>query len=232
MNTDFLTADRLAEVVAFVVFIFSVIVHENAHGLAAERFGDTTARDMGRITMNPLPHIDPIGSVLLPLVAAFQQIPIIGWAKPVPVISSNLRNPVVHNAYVAAAGPASNFLLAFAASILWIIVLLVFKHFPGLMESGERSYYFFNTLCGALIGVNCMLALFNLLPIPPLDGHWILMRYLPPGPREALASVGRFGFFILIALLWSGVLSRILGPPLYLAVSSYHALVMAAVRVL
>jgi Zn-dependent protease len=227
MNADFLTA-----AVGLVAFIFSVIVHENAHGLAAERFGDSTARDMGRITMNPIPHIDPIGSILLPIAAFLSGIPFLGWAKPVPVNPANLRNPVVHNAYVAAAGPASNFLLAFAAAFLWITVGLVFKHVPGLMESGERSLYFFNTLCSSLIMVNCVLAMFNLLPIPPLDGHWILMRYLPPGPREALASVGRWGFFILILLLWSGVLWRILGPPLSFVVSGYHALVTTTVRAL
>jgi Zn-dependent protease len=227
MNADFLTA-----AVGLVAFIFSVIVHENAHGLAAERFGDSTARDLGRITMNPIPHIDPIGSLLLPLAAFLSGIPFLGWAKPVPVNPANLRNPVVHNAYVAAAGPASNFLLAFAAAFLWIIVGLVFKHVPGLLESGERSLYFFNTLCSSLIMVNCVLAMFNLLPIPPLDGHWILMRYLPSGPREALASVGRWGFFVLILLLWSGVLWRILGPPLSLVVSAYHALVTTAVRAL
>lgn len=225
MNADFLTA-----AVGLVAFVFSVIVHENAHGLAAERFGDSTARDLGRITMNPIPHIDPIGSILLPVAAFLSGIPFLGWAKPVPVNGGNLRNPVVHSAYVAAAGPASNFLLAFAAAILWIVVGLVFKHVPGLMDSGERSLYFFNTLCSSLIMINCVLAMFNLLPIPPLDGHWILMRYLPPGPREALASVGRFGFFILIALLWSGVLWRILGPPLSLVVSGYHALVTTVVR--
>jgi Zn-dependent protease len=227
MTPDFLTA-----AVGLVAFIFSVIVHENAHGLAAERFGDPTARELGRITMNPIPHIDPIGSILLPLAAFLSGIPFLGWAKPVPVNGANLRNPVVHGAYVAAAGPISNFLLAFAAAALWIIVGLVFKHVPGLIESGERSLYFFNTLCSSLIMVNCVLAMFNLLPIPPLDGHWILMRYLPPGPREALRSIGRWGFFILILLLWSGLLWRVLGPPLSAVVSGYHALVTTAVRAL
>ncbi|HEU4928228.1 MAG TPA: site-2 protease family protein [Candidatus Krumholzibacteria bacterium] len=227
MTPDFLTA-----AVGLVAFIFSVIVHENAHGLTAERFGDPTARDLGRITMNPIPHIDPIGSILLPLAAFLSGIPFLGWAKPVPVNGANLRNPVVHGAYVAAAGPISNFLLALAAAVLWIIVGLVFKHVPGLIESGERSLYFFNTLCSSLIMINCVLAMFNLLPVPPLDGHWILMRYLPPGPREALRSIGRWGFFILILLLWSGLLWRILGPPLSAVVSGYHALVTTVVRAL
>jgi Zn-dependent protease len=111
-------------------------------------------------------------------------------------------------------------------------VALFFKHVPGAAVSGERSLFFFNTLFYSMIQVNCVLALFNLIPIPPLDGHWILMRYLPPGPREALASIGRFGFFILILLLWSGILWRILGPPLSLVVSAYHVLVTTVVRAL
>jgi len=202
MTPDFLTA-----AVGLVAFLFSVIVHENAHGLAAEHFGDPTARSMGRITMNPLPHLDPIGSILLPVAAYLSGVPFLGWAKPVPVNSANLRNPVVDNAYV-------------------------FKHVPGLAMSAERSLFFFNTLFSAMIQVNCVLALFNLIPIPPLDGHWILMRYLPAGPREAIASVGRWGFLILMVLLWSGVLWKFLGPMLRAVVSIYYSLVMTAVSAL
>jgi Zn-dependent protease len=226
------TPDILNGAVMLAVFIFSVIVHENAHGLAAEYFGDPTARDLGRITMNPVPHIDPVGSVLLPIAAFVSGIPFIGWAKPVPVNSANLRNPVVQNAYVAAAGPASNFLLALIAALLWILVSVVYRYVPGLAENGERSFLFFSTLCNNLITLNCVLAVFNLLPIPPLDGHWILMRYLPSGARERLAMVGRFGFFILIALLWSGLLWRIIGPPLGWVIGGYRALVTAALRLL
>jgi Zn-dependent protease len=227
-----MTPDFLTGAVGLVAFLFSVIVHENAHGLAAEHYGDPTARAMGRITMNPIPHLDPIGSILLPVAAFLSGVPFLGWAKPVPVNSANLRNPIVHNAYVAAAGPASNFLLALVCSVLWIAVGLVFKHVPSLMTSAERSLFFFNTLFSSMITVNCVLALFNLLPIPPLDGHWILMRYLPPGPREALASVGRWGFVLLMVLLWSGVLWRILGPVLRLVVSLYYTLVTGAVGAL
>jgi Zn-dependent protease len=224
-----MTPDFLNDAVGLVALIFSLVVHENAHGLTAEYFGDPTARSLGRITMNPLPHLDPIGTVLLPVLGAFQHFPAFGWAKPVPVNSVNLRNPVVQNAYVAAAGPASNLLLALACSLLWIIVGIVFKHAPGLAVSGERSLFFFNTLFYSMIRVNCILAVFNLMPIPPLDGHWILMRYLPPGPREALASVGRWGFLILIVFLWSGLLWRVLGPPLQLLVSMYYGLVTGVV---
>ncbi len=230
MTLEFLNENVLMIAVSYVAFLFSLVVHENAHGWTAERFGDPTARDLGRITMNPLPHIDPMGTVILPLASAIWQIPLLGWAKPVPVNSANLRNPVVQNAYVAAAGPASNLLLALATTIVWIIVELLFAHVPGLAVSGERSHLFFNTLCFAMIRVNCVLALFNLLPIPPLDGHWILMRYLPPGPREALASIGPYGFFILLALMWTGVLNRILWPLVTFAQVVFHTLVIAVVQ--
>jgi Zn-dependent protease len=224
-----MTPDFLTIAVSLFAFLFSLVVHENAHGLAAEHFGDPTARALGRITMNPVPHLDPIGTVLLPLIAAITQVPLLGWAKPVPVNSANLRNPVVHNAYVAAAGPVSNLLLALACAILLIGVQLFFKHVPGAVVTGERSLLFFNTLFFTMIQVNCILALFNLIPIPPLDGHWILMRYLPPGPREALASVGQFGFVILIVLLWTGVLGMILRPALGIAYSLYFGLVRTIV---
>lgn len=225
MNTDI-----LPQVLGFVVFIFSIIVHENAHGLAAEYFGDPTARSLGRITMNPVPHIDPIGSVLLPLFALVSGVPFIGWAKPVPVDSSNLRNPINSGAWVAAAGPISNFILAFFGAILWIVVGLLFKHVPGLYESGAQTLLFFQMLCGYLITFNCVLAIFNLLPIPPLDGHWILIRFLPPAAREAIASVGRFGFLILLGLLWTGALWWIIGPPFELARKGYYSLVTGAVQ--
>lgn len=224
--------DILSGMVGLAVFVFSVVVHENAHGMAAERFGDPTARALGRITMNPIPHIDPIGSILIPLTAYLTGGLFFGWAKPVPVNTANLRNPVVHNAYVAAAGPASNLILAFLGAVLWIIVGLAFKHIPGLRENGERTLLFFITLCQSLIVMNCVLAIFNLLPIPPLDGHWILIRFLPPGPREAIASIGRFGFLILIVLMMSGWLWRIIGPPFQLVVSGYQNLVATAIKLL
>ncbi len=222
----------LANIVGFVAFIFSVIVHENAHGMAAERLGDTTARDAGRITLNPLPHIDPVGSILLPVLALVSGVPFIGWARPVPVNTLNLRNPLKDHAVVAAAGPASNFLLALGATLVWIAVRLVFKHVPGLYESGEATLTFVDTLCRSLIGVNCILAVFNLLPIPPLDGHWITMRFLPDGAREVFASLGRFGFLILIVLLWTGALWWVIAPFYRFALSGYYGLLNAALRFL
>lgn len=226
-----MSMDPLTAAVGFVVLIFSIIVHENAHGLVAEYFGDPTARMLGRITLNPIPHIDPVGSILVPLVSMTQGL-MFGWAKPVPINSANLRNPMTSNAWVAAAGPISNLLLALAGAILWIVVGLVYKHVPGLDAAGSGSWAFFSTLCNTLILWNTVLAMFNLLPIPPLDGHWILVRFLPPGPREALLSIGRWGFLILIGLMISGLLWKILQFPVMLTVSGYHALVTTAVNYL
>lgn len=223
--------DPLTTVIGYVVLIFSIIVHENAHGLTAEYFGDPTARAQGRITMNPVPHVDIFGSILVPLVAMSQGL-MFGWAKPVPVNSANLRNPVVHNAWVAAAGPISNLLLALGGAVLLIVVASVYQLVPGLNAATSRSFVFFNTMSGALIMWNTVLAMFNLLPIPPLDGHWILMRFLPPGPRQALASIGRFGFVILIVLMISGVLWRILALPVTLTVNAYYWLVNTVVGIL
>ena len=224
--------DALTAIVGFLVFIFSIIVHENAHGLVAWRLGDPTAHKSGRITMNPLPHIDPIGSLLLPVAGYISGTPFIGWAKPVPVNPANLHNPHRDNAIVAAAGPASNLILAFAAAILWIVVRVIFKHVPDLYVVGEQTLFFFDTLCRSMITFNCVLAVFNLLPIPPLDGHWILIHFLPEGPRQAIASVGRFGFIILILLLWTGVLWAIIGPPFLLVRNGFYLLVDNAIRFL
>jgi Zn-dependent protease len=204
----------LNTLVGFVAFIFSIVVHENAHGLVADHFGDPTARYSGRLTLNPIPHIDLVGSVILPLVAFFGGGFLIGWAKPVPVNPANLRNPLVHNAYVAMAGPASNLVLAAAAALVWILVRVFFKHLDGAFLGGENTLLFFTVLCDSLIKFNCILMVFNLLPIPPLDGHWILMRFLPPGPRTAFAAIGPYGFFILIVLVITGVLGWIISFPL------------------
>jgi Zn-dependent protease len=228
-----LSPDQILQVlVAAVVLVFSVVVHENAHGLAAERFGDPTARDLGRITMNPVPHIDPIGTVLVPALVILSGFPLIGWARPVPVNSANFRNPIVQDAYVAAVGPLSNFMLALAGTVVFILVGLLFKHVPGLGENGGNSFLFFQILCVNLIQINCILGLFNLIPIPPLDGHWILFRYLPPKWAAVVAVARPYGFFILIVLLWTGVLSPIIVVPMEFITHGLFGLVRLTVSAL
>ncbi|UCG50572.1 MAG: site-2 protease family protein [Candidatus Latescibacterota bacterium] len=220
--------------VGYAVLLFSLVVHENAHGLAAERLGDPTAREMGRITMNPLPHLDPIGTVLIPLIMIVSpyRVPLIGWAKPVPVNSGNFRNPIVHDAYVAAAGPISNFILAVLGAVLYIVVLLVYKHVPSLEANGGNSLLFFRLLCASMIQINCVLGIFNLLPIPPLDGHWILFRYLPSRWAAVMVAIRPYGFFILLALLWTGILGRIIWLPMQIIAGGLFTLVGIVVTVL
>jgi Zn-dependent protease len=203
------------------------VVHENAHAVSAEHYGDPTARDAGRITLNPLPHMDPIGTVLIPMLMFFSpfRLPLIGWARPVPVNPSYFKNPIVHDSHVAVAGPISNFILAVAGTILYIIVLLVYKHVPALHDGGGNSYLFFNIFFQSLIKINCVLGVFNLLPIPPLDGHWVLFRYLPPRWAEMLAAIRPYGFFILIALMWTGVLSLIISFPFYVIAGALFSVV-------
>ena len=212
-------------IIMYVCLLFALVVHESAHAVAANYYGDPTARDLGRISLNPLVHADPIGTVALPLMAilgpalGWGMIPVIGWAKPVPVNSANLRNPIVHNAYIAAAGAASNMLLALAGTILLTIVLFIYKSVPGLLENGGNSFIFFRTFLQSFILINCILAAFNMIPLPPLDGHWILMRYLPHRYVSLLAVIRPYGFFILLALLWTGVLGAFLGIALRLLYS-------------
>jgi Zn-dependent protease len=220
--------------IGYVVLLFSLVIHENAHAVSAEHYGDPTARDAGRITLNPLPHMDPIGTVLIPLLMFLSpyRLPLIGWARPVPVNPAYFRNPIVHDSHVAAAGPISNFILAVAGTILYIIVLLVYKHVPALQDGGGNSFLFFQIFFQSLIQINCVLGIFNLLPIPPLDGHWVLFRYLPSRWAGMLVAIRPYGFFILIALMWTGVLGLILAFPMHVIAGALFSVVEFAWSVL
>jgi Zn-dependent protease len=189
---------------AFVAYAVSLAFHESAHAWTALRLGDTTGRDLGRITLNPIPHIDPFGTILLPLFlwwSSHEQI-MFGYAKPVPYNPYRLRNGPVGASMVAAAGPLSNFLLAATgAAFLW------FVHVTGAMrfEIGEFFLAF-------LVIVNVGLAVFNLLPIPPLDGGTVVAGLLPRGPvSRAWAAIEPYGFVVLIALMYTRALGPILG---------------------
>jgi len=188
------------------VLIFSVVFHEVAHGWTAFKLGDSTARDMGRLTLNPIPHIDPIGSIVLPLVLVLTGSPImLGWAKPVPVRVGMLRDPENDHAKVAAAGPASNLLLALICAVLLGLMLLVTElvgpQAHALLLQPGGPLYFVALVLESGILMNVVLALFNLVPLPPLDGSWIVSRILTPALRGRYENLRRYGMLPIIAFL-------------------------------
>ena len=186
-------------IITLVILIFSAIVHEVSHGLMAEKRGDSTARDEGRITLNPIPHIDPFGSILLPGFLLLIGSPIVfGAAKPVPVNFNNLRPMKLGMALVSFAGPASNFILA---------VLLVLPLVFGLIAAGPVADIWLKAVI-----INIVLGTFNLLPIPPLDGSKIVTSALPTELMYWILSMERYGFFIVIIFLYLGLLDKILLP--------------------
>lgn len=178
--------------------IFAITVHEAAHGYAARYFGDDTAYDMGRMTLNPMRHIDPVGTVLMPLMLYFATSGafLFGYAKPVPVQFGNLRHPKRDMIWVALAGPASNFAMA----IGWALVLVA------LVASGVDESFFLRMAQGGVL-VNLVMWAFNLFPLPPLDGGRVLAGLLPRGGVQTLlARIEPFGFFIVLALVLAGVI--------------------------
>jgi Zn-dependent protease len=183
--------------------IFAITLHEAAHGYAALKFGDTTAKMLGRITLNPLKHIDPIGTILVPALALMVGGILFGWAKPVPVSFNNLRHPKRDMMWVAAAGPAANLAMA----LFWAAVIKLAHLLP--MSAYSQPLI----LMGAAgITINAILAALNLVPIPPLDGGRIAVSLLPRNLARPLARVEPYGLFILVALLFTGILGTLIGP--------------------
>jgi Zn-dependent protease len=182
--------------------IFAITVHEAAHGYAAKHFGDMTAFNAGRITLNPLKHIDPFGTILLPALTIMLGGILFGWAKPVPVDFRRLRNPKKDMLWVAAAGPASNFVMA----IFWVLLMKFSVNMPEVFALPMAL------MAKAGVSINIVLMVLNLLPLPPLDGGRIAVSLLPMRLARPFAQIERYGFIILIVLLFSGVLSRILDP--------------------
>ena len=200
--------------IAFIVLLFSLTVHESAHAWTADRLGDPTARDLGRVSLNPIVHADLIGTVIFPLLALVGGVPLIGWAKPVPVNVRRLRRPRPDYVLVAAAGPASNLLLALAAAI----ALRLTPVSPVTLGDPNISAPIASLLTRA-IQLNVILAVFNMLPIPPLDGGNVLGGLLPRRFVGTFNSVRPYGFMILYALMLTGRLEYLIVPPSRLLVS-------------
>jgi Zn-dependent protease len=190
----------MVNIFSFIALIISITIHEFCHALTADRLGDPTPRSFGRLTLNPLAHADPIGTILLPLLSAFTGIPTIGWAKPVPIDPYNLKNPKKDEMLISLAGPAGNILLA--------IICSLFSKIFGVQ----------NILLYLLILINVSLAVFNLLPIPPLDGSKIFLNLLPQEKSmQWQETFDRYGFILLIILVFlpiggAPIFQRIMSP--------------------
>jgi len=196
-----------------VPVLFSIVIHEVAHGWMANKLGDDTAKRMGRLTLNPISHIDPMGTIILPLIMIIMGGPVFGWAKPVPFNPYNFRrnvNPKTGAMWVAAAGPGSNLMLAFIATFVLVATQKFFTNISPALFLSIRQ------LAEALMIINLVLASLNLIPIPPLDGSKILMRFLPPAYEVPYRRLERYGFIILIILIFTGVFSKIISVPIEL----------------
>jgi Zn-dependent protease len=208
-------------VIQFAVLLFSLSIHEASHAWMADHFGDYTARYLGRVSLNPIPHIDPIGTVLFPLLQFFIHFPLIGWAKPVPINPMHLKNPRKDQMFISIAGPAANLLAGGIAFTLLILlkkgspqarVFIDFMAMVGRMPSNQSVLApILGILFYAMI-INLALAVFNFIPIPPLDGHWILSGLLPANAAAAFERLGAYGFLVLYALMFMGAFNFILIP--------------------
>lgn len=188
----------------FAILIISLSVHEAAHAWTANYLGDPTARQLGRLTLNPLAHIDWIGTVLFPLLAMYSNLPLLGWAKPVPVNPRNLAAPRRDFALVAAAGPASNLIMAVGTAMALTLVPGGDTVLPGTPGLGGFMV--------TAVVLNVLLAVFNLIPVPPLDGGNILAGLVPESAARILDGLRQYGFLILYALLLTGVLGAVASP--------------------
>lgn len=219
LNTDTI----LVGLIQYFVLLFSLSVHESSHAWTANRLGDPTAKYLGRISLNPLPHADLLGTLIFPLMMIFSNIPLIGWAKPVPVNLQNLRNPRRDHLRIAAAGPLSN--LALSGIFFGLLALLVRTSHPARMTlqnflqaspeaMGTPSSHLEPVLLFLIYGVflNALLAVFNLIPSPPLDGGTILLGLLPEPFAEKFEGLTQFGFLFLFLLLATGVLNTLFYP--------------------
>jgi Zn-dependent protease len=212
---------RIVEILyQMIAFLFAISVHESAHAWTASRCGDPTARMLGRVSLNPIRHIDLFGTIILPLVAAISGIPLLGWAKPTPVDPRNFRNPVLDDILTSVAGPVSNFIVATGALVLLGAISLSSPSGHSLVmglvagDNGTSSDSMFApaaVLLFELMFINIVLAVFNLIPVPPLDGSHVLRHFLSDPIRNAYDRIGIFALLALVYLA-PGVISALLRP--------------------
>ena len=209
-----------------IVFLFAISVHESAHAWMANRCGDPTARMLGRISLNPLKHIDPVGTILLPAIAIFasyqtgHNVPVLGWAKPTPVDPRNFKSPVWDDIKTSIVGPISNFVVASAATLVLAAIALIapggriiVQGVVGGLVLGDSALAPFTLLLYELLVINVVLAVFNLIPVPPLDGSHVLRHFLSEPVRRAYDTIGWLGLMALV-YLGGGLLSSLIRPVL------------------
>ena len=207
-------------IIFFIVLLFSLSFHEAAHAWTSEKFGDDTGRLQGRITLNPIPHIDPIGTILFPLLSSLVGIPLLGWAKPVQTNPRLWRDKTKANICVSAAGPISNFILATIAFVIIKImmlsgVLFLTGGYYTLVSPAPGQSAFMAPLAvflSVMLLLNVLLGVFNLIPVPPLDGSHVLEEMLPSGMAEAYYQIRPYGYLLLYGLMFLGVFSAIFRP--------------------
>jgi len=211
-----------------IVFLFAISVHESAHAWMANLRGDPTARMLGRISLNPIRHIDPVGTILLPAVALFTGLKVIGWAKPTPVDPRNFQNPVLDDILTAVAGPVSNFVVATGAAIVLGAIALVAPGGRPIVKEVVTGVVFSNSLLVPLslllyelMRINIFLGVFNLIPVPPLDGSHVLRHFLSESVRRVYDMVGIFGLIVLV-YVGGDLLFRLILPVLHL----YNSILM------
>jgi Zn-dependent protease len=204
--------------------LLAVVCHEVSHGYVADRLGDPTARMLGRLTLNPIPHIDPVGTILLPGLLIVTGSPFLfGYAKPVPITWQNLRNPARDMVWVAAAGPATNLLLAVGSALLLGLLMRTVE----VDADAGQGFAVAGPVAGMAyrsIVINVVLAVFNFLPIPPLDGGRVAVGLLPTELARPLARIEPFGFIIVLVLVMTGVLGVVIGPIVGLILSLLRVL--------
>ena len=224
-----MTLQHVDIVFKLIVFLFAISFHESAHAWMANRCGDPTARMLGRISLNPIKHIDPLGTILLPLVAMLTHIPVLGWAKPTPVDPRNFRRPVLDDILTSVVGPISNFIVASGAVLILALISLTSQIGHFIVQNMPRAYWTNNLdvlaartnslfmpislLAYELLVINVVLGVFNLIPVPPLDGSHVLRHLLPEPIRRVYDTMG---WFALLALVYFGrnFLSQLIFPVL------------------